>query len=116
MKKPLLLAASLVFSVGAWADCSQVKIPNVKGMDSITYNSKGRSSILKNGWKPIPLSKQEQEDMMFFNKKTPEKYCSATMCISSFQDNKKNELTVTQVGDFISDVEVECLSKSQATP
>lgn len=116
MKKILLLAIISTFSAGVWAECSTAKIPKIKGMDSITYDSKGRSSVLKNGWKPIPLSKQEQEDMPFFDKKTPEKYCSATMCISVFQDNKNNELTVTQVGDFISGVEVECSSKPQKHP
>lgn len=109
--KKLLLISTLLLSGGVWAECSTVKIPKIKGMDSITYDEKGRSSLLENGWKPIPLSKQEQEDMTFFNKKTPEKYCSATMCISTFQDNNKNELTVTQVGDFISDIEIECSIK-----
>lgn len=111
MKKILLL--SILISGGAWADAScknkqHAPVPKLKGMDSMVYDSKGRSALLKDKWKPIPLSKEEQEDMTFFNKQTPEKYCSATLCISNFQDNKGNELTVTQVGDFITDIEIEC--------
>lgn len=111
MKKILLL--TILISSGAWADTTcknkqHAPIPKIKGMDSMVYDSKGRMALLKNKWKPIPLSKEEQEDLTFFDKKSPEKYCSATMCVSNFQDNKKNELTVTQVGDFITNVEIEC--------
>lgn len=111
MKKLLLLAIASTFSIGAWADTScknkqYTPVPRLQGVDSMEFNDSIRDKLLKSGWRPIPL-KGEEKESVFYDPQIPEKYCSATICISSFKDSKNNILTIV-MNDFIKEIELKC--------
>ncbi|EML1064494.1 hypothetical protein RGH81_000826 [Acinetobacter nosocomialis] len=87
---------------------NQAPLTKLKGIDSITYDDEIRPMLLKNGWKPVPISDAEKGPM--FDKDKPEQYCSATVCISSFKDKNKNQLTLV-MNDFIQKVELKCFNQ-----
>lgn len=104
--KKLLLISCCTFSVGAWAteQWKHAPIPDIKG--KLDYDEKYRSKVLKSGWKPIPVSKEEQ-DSMFYDKKIPERTCGAPACYYHYQDKYNNTLFI-YAGDIIADVTLKC--------
>ncbi|WP_151810726.1 hypothetical protein [Acinetobacter bereziniae] len=103
------LLSVLSLGVSAQPLCKTAPLVKLKGIDSMTYEKLTRSQLIKKGWKPIPL-KGEDKESVFYDAKIPEKYCSATVCISEFKDKKGNTLTIT-MDDFIKEVEIECKSR-----
>lgn len=115
MKKTLLIVFLTLSNTIAFAQPSknikcakQASIPKLKGVDSITYDEEIRPLLLKNGWKPIEISEDEKGPL--FDKDKPEKYCSSTICVSSFKDKNKNKLTLI-MNDFIQKVELKCFNQ-----
>ncbi|KAF1013164.1 MAG: hypothetical protein GAK29_04738 [Acinetobacter bereziniae] len=111
MKKLGIGFLLFTLSLGAFAQppCQTAPLVKLKGVDSLTYEKSTRSKLIKKGWSPIPLKGVDKESV-FYDSKMPEKYCSATVCISEFKDKKGNTLTIT-MDDFIKDIEIECKSR-----
>lgn len=115
MKQLFILAIVALCNTAVFAQptkttkcASQASLPNLKDVDSITYDEEIRPLLLKNGWKPIAIGEDEKGPL--FDKDKPEQYCSATICVSSFRDRNKNKLTLV-MNDFIQKVELKCFNQ-----
>lgn len=110
MKKLLLLAASLVFSVGAWANNSCKNKPHapMPSKNLSLYDEKTgalqdysviRQKLLKDGWIPVPSDDKYADH--------PEEECIVDRCIFKYKDKYKNTLTIEKPDD-ISTVRIQC--------
>lgn len=105
MKKVVLLLCC-TFSVGAYAanTCKHAPIPKIKG--KLGYEESYRSKVIKSGWTPVPVSKDEQA-AIFYDKKFPERTCGAPSCYYSYKDKSGNTLFIAS-GDVVTEVILDC--------